>query len=302
MSGQSPEPVHRKEPYRITPTAGDEAPAVSRWRLFARGLAEPVAAGVVRCLPAAVLRTLAGAIGSRDPGILTRAASLGDRSLRSARLPERIDGFEDLAFLFWHHPMVRGILRQDLDEAAALYRRVRGLGARRGVEIGRYGGGSTLLLAAAMDRVDASRHADEEVSGPTAELLSIDLAPQDDDGLRGALRALGLESRVRLEVGDANLREPEGPLDFVFVDGDHTYHGARRDHLRWGAALRSGGLLIHHDMGRSRPMATGLPALARLRRDIERYQAGELEIVEEAGSMIFFRRIGAGWTRFGDES
>ena len=270
----------------IAPPGGDEAPAIGRPRRALSRWLDASTRLVVRALPAGLLRSLAQAIGRRDPEILPRAVTIADRGLDLDALPPAVHGFEDLVFLFWHHPMARGALRQDVDEAAALYRHVDRLGARRGVEIGRYAGGSTLLLAAALER-------------SAGKLRSIDVAPRDDSRLETALETLGWGSRVELEVADANQLDPGGPLDFVFIDGDHTYDGARRDHLRWGEAVRVGGLVIHHDMARARPMATGLAPLVRLRRDIEQRQSGELRMVEEVGSLVVFERTSEHWTRFG---
>lgn len=58
---------------------------------------------------------------------------------------------EDLAFLFSSHQLHHGIISMAVDEAAYLFRLVRSLEAATIVEIGRSKGGSTLLLAAAMD-------------------------------------------------------------------------------------------------------------------------------------------------------
>ena len=36
-------------------------------------------------------------------------------------------------------------------------------------------------------------------------------------------------------------------LDFVFVDADHSYEGAKQDILRWFPKLREGGVMLGHD-------------------------------------------------------
>ena len=68
------------------------------------------------------------------------------------KVPEKIKGFEDLCFLFWSSPLNRGILRMDLDEASYLFKLVRSLSAPTCVEIGRFKGGSSFLIASAMQR------------------------------------------------------------------------------------------------------------------------------------------------------
>lgn len=39
-----------------------------------------------------------------------------------------------------------------------------------------------------------------------------------------------------------------GPLDFLFIDGDHTYPGVRWDWERYGPLVRPGGLIAFHDI------------------------------------------------------
>ena len=38
------------------------------------------------------------------------------------------------------------------------------------------------------------------------------------------------------------------PVDLLVIDGDHTYEGARRDFLDYGAMVRPGGLVAFHDI------------------------------------------------------
>ena len=242
---------------------------------------------LVRLLPRGLLRSLALSMSRRDPGLLTRTVTTAQRDLGRVRLPTRISGFEDLAFLFWTTPMNRGVLRQDFDEAAALYRRVRSVPNPRGVEIGRYAGGSTILIASAMVACNGG-------DGGGGRLTSIDIAPRDDEALREALSRLGLLRHVELLAADASRVAFDEPLDFVFIDGDHSYEAARRDHETWGRLVKVGGYVIHHDMGHGRAHATTLPPLARLRREIEEAQS-ELELVEEAGSLVIFRRVSDAW-------
>jgi predicted O-methyltransferase YrrM len=190
--------------------------------------------------------------------------------------------FEDLLFLFELSPLNRGLVRLDLDEAAALFARVAALGDPHGVEIGRFTGGSTFLLAVAV--------------GARGRLDSIDIAPRDDEALDAALVSAGIRDRVHLVVADAGSTDSETSYDFAFIDGDHTYDAARRDHNRCGRCVRSGGLIIHHDMSRSRPFASQLGDVARLRSDILRRQRAQLELVQETGSLTVFRRTAAAWT------
>jgi predicted O-methyltransferase YrrM len=198
-----------------------------------------------------------------------------------AALPKCVNGFEDLAGLFWCTALNRGVLRQDIDEAATLFRTIRGIPKPRGVEIGRFHGASTLLLAVAV--------------GPEGKVVSMDIAPQNDTVLRETLQRLGLSDRVELLIGDANEIQIPGPLDFAFIDGDHLYEGARKDHNRWGSLVGAGGYIIHHDMACAREFATQWTDLARLRSEILAKQAGVLELVTECGSVSVFRKTSDRW-------
>lgn len=107
--------------------------------------------------------------------------------------------------------------------------------AQRGiVEIGRFDGGSTFLLACANRNVP---------------IWSIDLAPRDDERLRGFFAENGVGGNVELVVGDSHASEFSqiGDYDLLFVDGDHSYGGAYADLESFVPGLADGGYLLLHD-------------------------------------------------------
>jgi predicted O-methyltransferase YrrM len=172
-----------------------------------------------------------------------------------------------------------------IDEAAYLFRLVRGLGPATLVEIGRYKGGSTLLLAAAMD--------------PAAGLHSYDLhrefdvghrGPEQDRHLAAALGRYGLQDRVELVVADSHTVAHSGTCDLVLVDGDHSYDEVRGDYDHWRSALEPGGHLLFHDAV-ERPFLNFEPGVAQLVSEIERDDAGTFERVAGAGSIAHFVRV-----------
>lgn len=54
---------------------------------------------------------------------------------------------------------------------------------------------------------------------------------------------------VRATSEEAAEAIPDGSLDFVFIDADHSYQGCARDIRLWAPKIRPGGLLSGHDLG-----------------------------------------------------
>jgi predicted O-methyltransferase YrrM len=190
------------------------------------------------------------------------------------RWPESVRGFEDLAFLFSGNQLNHGIASLQFDEAALLYRVARDAGPGTLAEIGRFRGGSTVITAAAMD--------------PGAELWSYDLSSDRDGDLQAALTRLGLAERVHLVVGDSKTVElPSGTLRALFVDGDHTYEGARADFVRWRGSVA--GDLLFHDAVDVGGYGNHYPGVTRLVAEIERDDP-DFERLPGAGSIAHFVR------------
>ncbi len=140
-------------------------------------------------------------------------------------------------------------LVQQMPESRELFRRVRRLRPRRVLEIGTAYGGSLYLWTRA--------------SAPDAQLISVDLPPWELDDPSEArkvaeFRALG-QPRQKVDLIRADSHDPASlnavraalghePLDFLFIDGDHTYEGVRRDVAEYSALLRPGGLMALHDI------------------------------------------------------
>ena len=166
----------------------------------------------------------------------------------------------------------------DLDEASTLFKTVRSLERPLGVEIGRFKGGSTFLIASALK--------------PGGRLLSIDLhsalsadGVKYDDELVEALRKVGRAQNVELIVAD-NRTYPNAALslDFLFIDGDHSYEGVKQDFEHWAGTLKVGGHLLFHD---DRPEK---PGVWRFLRELEGRKDSGLQKVRTVGSVSHFVR------------
>ena len=135
-------------------------------------------------------------------------------------------------------------------EIVQLLRIIAALQPRRIVEVGSAAGGTLFLFARA--------------AASDAILVGVDLPPQPEGGglsdWRAALYAEALGAppqRVRMVRGDshapatvARVREAlDGQAaDFLFIDGDHSYAGVRRDYELFSPLVRTGGLIAFHDI------------------------------------------------------
>ena len=135
-------------------------------------------------------------------------------------------------------------------------------GARRVVEIGVYEGASAAVLCRVLD--------------PDAELHLVDPFGEQPRALRhgwaatewATRRAVGRACRgaagprVVWHIGfspDVARRWAAGPVDLVFVDGDHLEAGVRLDWELWHPLVGPGGHVVFHDARLGQPEGRGLP-------------------------------------------
>ena len=201
------------------------------------------------------------------------------------RWPDDVRGFEDLAFMFSSNQLNHGVASLQVDEAALLYRLARDATDGPFAEIGRFKGGSTFIFASALPA--------------GVELWSYDLhvalradmpGEQLDAELHEALARYGLEHKVHLIVADSRKVEPpSSTLEVLFIDGDHSYEGARADFDRWSAFVRSGGHVLLHDAVDSGGYGNVYPGVARAVEEISREPGWERK--PDAGSIAHFIRV-----------
>jgi len=180
------------------------------------------------------------------------------------RWPAGVHGFEDLAFLFSSNQLNHGVASLQIDEAALLYRLGRNATSGPVAEIGRFKGGSTFVFAAALpDGVELWSY-DFHVA------LRPDLPGERLDAeLGAALERYGLARKVHLLVADSRTADPPpGEIEVLFIDGDHSYEGAKADFERWSAFVRPGGHLLLHDAVDTGGYGNVYPGVARLIAEI----------------------------------
>lgn len=215
-----------------------------------------------------------------------RMTNLSQRFENVSNWPDNIDNFEELYFLFSCTQLNMGIANLALDEAAYLYKIVKSLNSANLVEIGRFKGGGTFLMAAAMDE--------------NSELLSYDLHVKMknyfdgevmDEVLKNALERYGLSERTRIIVGDSSKVDVGSePVDLVFIDGDHSYEGVKKDFLHWHKSVKPGGHLLFHDSAKTREFTTYREDVARYVSEMTKDFAEYFHKLKEVGSISHFIR------------
>lgn len=98
-------------------------------------------------------------------------------------------------------------------------------------------------------------------------------------------------SRRRLHCAYSKDIGPSAQLDFLFIDGDHTYEGCLFDLKHWGIVLKQGGLLAMHDARMMRPGGAPFhPGPSRVAEERVFANPLEWEILGEAFSLVIARK------------
>lgn len=172
----------------------------------------------------------------------------GFRLRRRAAGAEGLDDLLDIAFGFdaFGITIAPGQVR---DEIGSLLRRLEEEPPRRMLEIGTWSGGSLFLFA--------------QVATADAHVISVDLPDGDFGGGYPAWKTPLYRSfarpRQRLDLLRADSHDPATvqkvqallggeQLDFLFIDGDHSYDGVRQDFESYLPLVREGGLVGFHDI------------------------------------------------------
>lgn len=139
--------------------------------------------------------------------------------------------------------------RQNPVEIEKLYELICQHAPDRVLEIGTARGGTLYLWA--------------QAAGKHATLVSVDLPGGDFGGAYPECRMPFYQAFARegqqLFLERADSHQPEtlalirqrfagNPIDFAFIDGDHTYEGVRADFEDYGPLVRPGGIIAFHDI------------------------------------------------------
>jgi MMP 1-O-methyltransferase len=149
------------------------------------------------------------------------------------------------------------------------------------VEIGSWKGRSTVWLAAGARLRGAKVYAVDPHIGSREDPQAATLAE-----FRENLARAGVADHVEpLVMTSAEaVRVIDGEIELLFIDGDHSYEGVRRDAALWLPRLVEGGTVMFHDVG-----TAGYSGPRRVFRRSICWSAG-FEGIERVGSMVLARR------------
>jgi predicted O-methyltransferase YrrM len=149
------------------------------------------------------------------------------------------------------------------------------------VEIGSWKGRSTTWLASGarlagqrVYAIDPHRGSREDPAADTLREFHVNLAR---NGLADVVEPMVMSSE------EAAARIP-GPIELLFIDGDHSYEGVRRDAELWLPRLMNGGIVMFHDVATA--------AYSGPRRIVRRMVclSPRFDGVARVGSMVVARR------------
>jgi len=167
-------------------------------------------------------------------------------------------------FLLWQLGFARAETQTTEAERDCLARQA--AGKKRLVEIGVWHGVTTCRLRRAMSPEGVLFGVDPYPVGRLGFSAQWRIARSEVEKIsNGSVEWLRLTG---VEAAQLYLSRYQEPVDFIFIDGDHTYDGLRHDWQAWSGVVEPGGIIALHD---SRSSAT--------RR------------IDDAGSAVYTREV-----------
>ena len=142
-------------------------------------------------------------------------------------------------FAAWSIGLAHAETQTDAEERACLVKHVQG--CNRAVEIGSWHGVTTAVLRRAMRPEGTLYAVDPYAVGRLGFSIPRTIAHREVGRVRGA-RVEWLRT-----TGEAAARLVSPEVDFVFIDGMHTYEGLQADWQAWRTMVREGGTIALHD-------------------------------------------------------
>lgn len=152
---------------------------------------------------------------------------------------ERAHAEQDVDNLLYTAASEFGIT-QVRSEIVGLLDRLRAIAPRTVVEVGTHKGGNSFLFCHALPSVE--------------RVIGVDLCVQNAPKLiyfarpGQVYRALHGDSQTQEMLGRVRSHLRGNSIDFLFIDGDHSYKGARADFELYAPLVRRGGIIALHDI------------------------------------------------------
>jgi len=172
----------------------------------------------------------------------------------------------------------RGIVRLNFDEAECLWRSIKATSGTI-LEIGRRHGGSTVLIVAA--------------AGADRPVISVDIAPKHHQTSEKYFSDPEFSRSLKLIKDDAK-NITTGNLGLLFIDGDHSYEGVKRDIDTHWDSLEIGGLCVFHDAVpndglKHRNQINHCPGVTTACQEL--VDGGKGQEVDSAGSVLVLKKL-----------
>jgi predicted O-methyltransferase YrrM len=92
-----------------------------------------------------------------------------------------------------------------------------------------------------------------ELAGPGGLVIGIDRDPRVRQRVLGSIplearRIITGDTKERRTIEDTQAILRGRPVDFLFIDGDHSYEGVRSDYENFSPLVRPGGMIALHDI------------------------------------------------------
>jgi hypothetical protein len=177
------------------------------------------------------------------------------------------------------------------NEAAVLTRLARGAG--RVVELGVYEGSSAVMLCRALDS-DAELHLIDPFIDPVGASLRAGWRANPTATRRAVSRANPRNGpAIHWHIArsqDVGRGWTGGPVDLLFIDGDHSAAGCREDWDVWQRHIAPSGAVAFHDARDGIPGGRGGPGPTGVVDELFRQGTSEWEISDEIDSLVVVRR------------
>ncbi|MFM6924052.1 MAG: O-methyltransferase [Ferruginibacter sp.] len=161
--------------------------------------------------------------------------------------------------------------------------------AMQAVEIGVYEGVNTVTIAGAMHPQGKLTGIDPFFKGRLGICYHEKIARYALDKAK-LLQKVKLIAKFSFDAAD----EVPNDIDFIFIDGDHSYEGFTRDWNDWSAKVKINGIIALHDT--SEPAHDpSVKQLGSYRYFNEQVRSdNRFEIIETVDSLNLLRKINAG--------